>query len=88
MPPPSKVTYRHRREEARYSKLVSMETIAGEGYNLNISRCISTAVAEPEIDLAATHQELARVQNTIRTATGKHNGFLKQLGLPLLPGGE
>jgi type I restriction enzyme M protein len=78
-------TYQHRHEEPRYSKRVSMERIAEEGYNLNISRYISTAVQEPEIDLAATHADLVRIEQTIRAATGNHNAFLKELGLPSLP---
>ena len=36
-------TYQFRKEEDRYSKRVGMERIAEEGYNLNISRYISTA---------------------------------------------
>src|SRR5438046_5764241 len=44
-------TYRFRREEDRYSKRVSMERVAEEGYNLNISRYISTAVGEEDIEL-------------------------------------
>lgn len=39
-------TYQFRKEEDRYSKRVSMERIAEEGYNLNISRYISTTVEE------------------------------------------
>lgn len=35
-----------------------MERIAAEGYNLNISRYISTAQAEEEIDLTETHARL------------------------------
>src|ERR1043166_9273890 len=35
-------TYQHRSEEDRYSKRVSIGRIAEEGYNLNISRYIST----------------------------------------------
>ena len=81
-------TYQHRREEERYSKRVSMERIAEEGFNLNISRYISTAVQEPEIDLAATHDELVRTENAIREATAKHNEFLKELGIPLIPSPE
>ncbi|MSR65523.1 MAG: type I restriction-modification system subunit M, partial [Verrucomicrobiae bacterium] len=54
-------------------------------YNLNISRYISTAVQEAEIDLAATHGKLVEIENTIQTATDKHNEFLKELGLPPLP---
>jgi type I restriction enzyme M protein len=54
-------------------------------FNLNISRYISTAVREEEIDLAATHGELKEIEETIQNATAKHNGFLKDLGLPALP---
>jgi len=62
-----------------------MERIAEEGYNLNISRYISTSVGGDEIDLAATHEELVRLDEQVRLATAKHNAFLKELGLPLLP---
>lgn len=54
-------------------------------YNLNISRYVSTALEEAEIDLAATHAELVRIEGEIRTVTAKHNEFLKELGLPPLP---
>lgn len=81
-------TYQYRKEQDRYSKRVSMERIAEEGYNLNISRYISTAVAEAEIDLDATQQELALIEDQIREATSKHNSFLRELGLPTLPGAE
>ncbi len=78
-------TYQFRREEERYSKRIPMERIAQEGYNLNISRYINTSIAESEVDLAATHQALVDIEDTIRKATIKHNGFLEELGLPLLP---
>jgi type I restriction enzyme M protein len=78
-------TYKFRKEETRYSKRVSMERIAEEGYNLNISRYISTAVSEEEIDLKDTHAELARLEDVAQQAKLKHNEFLKELGLPPLP---
>jgi type I restriction enzyme M protein len=78
-------TYQFRKEEERYSKRISMERIKEEGYNLNISRYVSTAISEAEIDLAAIHGELADIENTILTSTRKHNEFLKELGLPTLP---
>ena len=80
--------YQYRREEDRYSKRVLMERIAEEGYNLNISRYISTAQAETEVDLQATHSSLMEIEKKIRAATRKHNAFLRELGLPVLPGGE
>ncbi len=78
-------TYQFRREEDRYSKCVGMERIAEEGYNLNISRYISTAEQETAIDLSATHSQLVEIEKQVREATAKHNEFLKELGLPLLP---
>ncbi len=80
-------TYQHRKEEARYSRRVSMAEIEKEGFNLNISRYISTATAEEEIDLAATHATLITLDGKIREASDRHNAFLAELGLPLLPGG-
>lgn len=81
-------TYQHRKEEDRYSKRVSMDRIEAEGYNLNISRYISTAQAEPEIDMETTHRNLEAIENKICVATRKHNAFLRELGLPALPGVE
>jgi type I restriction enzyme M protein len=78
-------TYQFRREEARYSKLVSMEEIAANDYNLNISRYVSTAEPDADIDLNDTHGKLVEIEKTIRKATDEHNGFLRQLDLPPLP---
>ena len=78
-------TYQFRKEEDRYSKCIGMERIAEEGFNLNISRYISTAVSEVEIDLASTHGKLFGIAEAIREATAKHNKFLIELGLPELP---
>jgi type I restriction enzyme M protein len=80
-------TYRFRKEEDRYSKRVPMEQIVKEGYNLNISRYISTAEAEEEIDLDEVNRELMLLEEKIIGLTDKHNEFLRQLGKPELPGG-
>jgi type I restriction enzyme M protein len=78
-------TYQFRREEERYSRRVPMDRIEKEDYNLNISRYVSTSVAEKQVDLAAVNAELVFVEREIQTAKDKHNAFLKELGLPLLP---
>ena len=78
-------TYQFREEETRYSRRVEMAEIEKNDFNLNISRYISTAVGEAEIDLDATHDELVEMEEAIATAKAKHNGFLKELGLKLLP---
>lgn len=80
-------TYRDRAEHERYSRRVSMKEIADNDFNLNISRYVSTAEAEAEIDLAKTHRDLVAIEKELRAATAKHNAFLKELGLPLLPVG-
>ena len=81
-------TYQFRKEEPRYSRRVEMAEIEKNDFNLNISRYISTAQDEAEIDLAATHGELVDIEDAIKSATGKHNAFLKELGLPALPSPE
>ncbi|MGB7510257.1 MAG: type I restriction-modification system subunit M [Pelodictyon phaeoclathratiforme] len=78
-------TYQFRTEEERYSRRVSMDEIESNGYNLNISRYISTATAEEEIDLTAVHADLVNLEERIVTATNKHNQFLQELGLAPLP---
>jgi len=77
-------TYQYRKEEERYSRRVSMEEIETNGYNLNISRYISTALAEEAIELGAVHGELEALERKIVAAKEKHNAFLKELGLPPL----
>jgi type I restriction enzyme M protein len=49
-----------------------MEHITAEGYNLNISRYISTATVEQEIDLQAVHGELVTLEINIEEARIKH----------------
>jgi type I restriction enzyme M protein len=78
-------TYQFREEEARYSRRVGMAEIEKNDFNLNISRYISTAVGEIEIDLEKTNRELVEIEKTIAAARDKHNSFLKELGLSLLP---
>ena len=51
-------TYQYRMEEPRYSRRVPMNEIEGNDFNLNISRYISTATADEEIDLSAVHKKL------------------------------
>ncbi len=78
-------TYRFRDQEERYSRRVSMEEIEKNDFNLNISRYVSTAKAEPKVDLEVEHQKLVNIEKDINEALDKHNSFLKELGLPPLP---
>lgn len=78
-------TYQTREPRNGYSKRVTLEEIAANEYNLNISRYVSTAKADAEIDLVKTHADLVTIADEIRKATAKHNEFLIELGLPPLP---
>ena len=78
-------TYQFREEEPRYSRRVGMAEIERNDFNLNISRYISTAVGEAQIDLGETHQELVEIDKAIAAANDKHNAFLLELGLKPLP---
>ena len=79
-------TYQQREPKVeRYSRRVGMEEIEENDYNLNISRYVSTAKSEPEIVLEAVHDELVEAEEDIQAAKDKHNAFLEELGLPLLP---
>ncbi len=78
-------TYQFRKEDARYSRRVSMEEIEKNDFNLNISRYISTATAEEEVMLEDVNKTLVDLEVKIKAATKRHNDFLKELGLPGLP---
>lgn len=81
-------TYQYRKEEERYSRRVSMAKIKENDFNLNISRYVSTAQAEKNIDLKKVNLELINLEAKIIRATQVHNQFLKELGLPLIPNEE
>jgi len=78
-------TYQYRTEEARYARRVSMEEIEKNDFNLNISRYVSTAQTEAQIDLQAVNAKLCTLEASISESTHTHNQFLMELGLPLLP---
>jgi type I restriction enzyme M protein len=77
-------TYQYRKEEERYARRVALEEIENNDYNLNISRYVSTAESEEEIDLAAVHLRLADIEKRIAEAAETHNQYLQELGLPLV----
>lgn len=75
-------TYQYRTEQERYSRRVSMDEIEKNGYNLNISRYVSTSIDEVKIDLQEVNKKLVDINKEIKSATEKHNKFLEELGLP------
>jgi len=59
-----------------------MDEIEKNGYNLNISRYVSTSVDEIKINLKEVNTKLTEINKSIKKNTDKHNEFLKELGLP------
>jgi len=74
-------TYKFRQESERYSRRVTAEEIEKNGYNLNISRYISTAEPEPIINLVDINQKLVEIEKNIQDKTNEHNSYLKELKL-------
>jgi type I restriction enzyme M protein len=77
-------TYQYRTEEDRYARRISLEEVAENDYNLNISRYVSTAINEEIIDLKAVNEELITLEQKAQEATKRHNQFLQELGLPII----
>lgn len=78
-------TYQFRPEHIeKYARRVPMEEIEKNGYNLNISRYISTSEDEVQIDLKDVNEKLKSINESIKTNTDKHNEYLKELGLPTI----
>ncbi len=78
-------TYQYRKEEERYARRVSMDEIRTNDFNLNISRYISTSLADEVIDLDQVHATLTDLAAQVNSAKAAHNAFLRELGLPELP---
>lgn len=74
-------TYKFRADRERYSRKVSLDEIESNGFNLNISRYVSTSEEEIKIDLKEVNTKLADINLTIAESTALHNQFLKELGL-------
>lgn len=78
-------TYQFRPEHIeRYARRVSMDEIERNGYNLNISRYVSTSLDEEIIDLKEVNQKISELNAKIEDARLKHNQFLQELGLPTI----
>ena len=75
-------TYQFRPDHIeKYARRVSMDEIEKNGYNLNISRYVSTSEDEVQIVLKDVNNKLTSINESIKENTEKHNEYLKELGL-------
>ncbi|SHG39050.1 type I restriction-modification system subunit M [Dysgonomonas macrotermitis] len=74
-------TYQFRKEEDRYSRRVSLDEIEENGYNLNISRYVSTFVEEEPVDIHAVMAEIKDLEAKRAELDKEIELYLKELGL-------
>src|SRR5690606_28656454 len=64
----------------RYARVVPVEEIEKNEFNLNISRYVDTAEAEQVIDVGEAVRKLRELENERAAAEARMNAFLKELG--------
>ncbi len=73
--------YRHRKDVEKYCRLVSLEEIRGNDYNLNIPRYIDNLEVEPVLDLDEIGEELMALEKEMLEADEVIGGFCLELGI-------
>ena len=74
-------TYRDRKEIEKYSHLATLEEIAENDYNLNISRYVDTFEEEEPIDIHAVMKEIKNLEAKRADLDKEIEGYLKELGI-------
>ncbi|MDR3119623.1 MAG: type I restriction-modification system subunit M [Mediterranea sp.] len=74
-------TYLSRKEEERYSRRVHLSEIEQNGYNLNISRYVSTFQEEEPVDIHAVMAEIKELENKRSDLDKEIEVYLKELGI-------
>jgi type I restriction enzyme M protein len=76
-------TYREFKEEEKFSYVAEPEEIKENDYNLNIPRYVDTFEPEPEVDIAATQEEIQRLEQDLDEVQEKMKKYLKKLDYDL-----
>ncbi len=74
-------TYQFRKEEERYARRVPMSEIEENGYNLNISRYVSTFIEEEPVDIHAVMNEIKDLGVKRAELDKEIEVYLRELGL-------
>ncbi len=74
-------TCTNRKEVEKFSRLVSLDEIRENDYNLNITRYVDTFEEEAEIDISANLEELAALEPELQKLEKEMAEYLKQLGI-------
>ena len=73
-------TFHAWKDMAKYARVVGVEEIEKNDFNLNISRYVETADAEEKVDVRAAVANLREAEKARGEAEAKMNGFLRELG--------
>lgn len=74
-------TYEKREDIEKYSRVVTMEEIAENDYNLNIPRYVDTFEEEEKIDLDAVVKEIESIDEEMKEIDETIKRFCKELGI-------
>ncbi len=74
-------TYRQRAAIDRYACVATRSHIAGNDYNLNISRYVDMSEDEVHIDMAALNADIKACQTRLRSLETQMQAYLSELGL-------
>jgi len=64
----------------KYARVVPLEEIEKNDWNLNISRYVETADAAEKVDVAAAIAKLRELEQARAEAEARMNAYLKELG--------
>lgn len=67
-------------DEEKFAKVVTLEDIKKNDYNLNITRYVDTSEEEEEIDIEAVIGRISKREKELEASKDKLNSFLQQLG--------
>ncbi len=73
--------YKEKKDIEKYARLVPLEEVAENEYNLNIPRYIDTFEEEESVDLEAVQKEIRSIDKEINELEEEINKYLKELGV-------
>lgn len=73
-------TFHAFKDVERYARVVPLEEVEKNEFNLNISRYVETAEAEAKVDVRAAIAKLRELEGERAEAEAKMNGYLRELG--------
>jgi len=73
--------YDEERDVDKFMRLVDMDEVVENDYNLNISRYIDTTEPEPEVDLVSVREDINQLEENEKEIDDRLNQYLEELGL-------